>query len=124
MSDPEKATKDQEHTPERYKMKGAPIEVYLTENGEFQCTPAPEACSDKISTQEFLNVLKAMPQDRATVWAKRLDLPETFERCPLLRRDTDLRKQLNDFLADTNPHINTPKTLTQKDGGDKPNGQE
>ena len=105
-------------------MKGAPIEVYLTENGEFQCTPAPEACSDKNNTQEFLNVLKGMPQNKATVWAKRLDLQETIKRCPILQHDTDLHKELNDFLAGTDAHINKPKTIPHENGGDKANGQE
>lgn len=107
----------------RYKMKGTVSDFSLTGNGEFQWTPAPEACSSKEKTQELVDVLKEMPTDKATVWIDRLDLPETIKRCPLLQQDNDIKKEFDDFTA-KNIRSKKPKNVIQEQGGEKANGQE
>lgn len=119
MSEPEDAAKEKER---RYRMKGTPVDVYLVGNGEFQWAPAPEACCDKDRTREFLDVLKEMPTDRATVWGTKLDFPETIRRCPLLQKDTDLLKGFDDFVTAIGVNNNKPKTGKQEQGGEKANG--
>lgn len=107
----------------RYKMKGTVADVSLTGNGEFQWAPPPEACSNKEKTQELVDVLKEMPTDKATVWADRLDIPETIKRCPLLQQDNDLKKEFDDLTA-KNVRSKKPKNVIQEQGGGKANEQE
>ena len=117
MSKIEKTEKTSES---RYKMKGTPIEVYLTENGEFQWTPAPEACSDNDSIREFLDVLKGMPQAKGAVWGNRINKQETAKRCQLIKQEIALQNELDAFLASLGSNPNKLK----QDGGEKSNGQE
>jgi hypothetical protein len=107
----------------RYRMKGAPVEVYLASNGEFRWAPAPEACCNKDRTREFLDVLKEMPTDKATVWGTRLDFSETIRRCPLLQKDTELLKDFDDFVTAIGVNATKHKTAKQEQGGEKANGQ-
>jgi len=118
LSENEKPNQD------RYKTKDVSIEVSIRKSGEFLCAPAPEECSDETAARELIDLFNTMPKDKGGVWLRRLDLQETIKRCPLLRQKADLQTAFNDLLNDLNVNTTKPKTNTQKNGGDKANGQE
>jgi hypothetical protein len=95
LSNAEEKTKNEQ----AYFMKGIPIHAYLSENGEFRWVPAAIACSSKENTKDILEVLKKMPEDRRTVWASRLDRDQTKTSCPILRDNTDICQEFDEFCA-------------------------
>jgi hypothetical protein len=95
LSKAEEKTKDQQ----AYYMKGIPIHAYLSENGEFRWVPATVACSSKENTKDILEVLKKMPEDRRIVWTSRLDRDQTKTSCPILRDNTDICQEFDEFCA-------------------------
>jgi len=80
-------------------MKGIRIHAYLSENGEFRWVPATVACSSKENTKDILEVLKKMPKDRRTVWTSRLDRDQTKINCPIIRDNTDICQEFDEFCA-------------------------
>lgn len=115
MSDTEEKTKQEQ----AYEMKGIPIHAYLNETGEFRWIPASQGCRDKNQAKMILEVLKKMPEDRRAVWASRLDTQQTETTCPIIRKETDLCKELDELCAAYNkPKL---KKTDQKNGGESPN---
>lgn len=114
MDDPEEKTK-QERV---YRMEGIPISAYLSETGEFRWVPTAQACCDSQNTKRMLEVLKKMPEDRRTVWASRLDIEQTKMKCPVIRKETDLCKEFDEFCA---AYDRTKKSADKRKGGERSN---
>ena len=115
MSDVAEKTKN-EHA---YYMKGIPIHAYLSENGEFRWIPAPVACDSKENTKDILEVLKKMPEDRRAVWGSRLDKDQAKIGCPIIRDDTDICQEFDEFCAACDKNGPKPKQIAQQhDGGE------
>jgi hypothetical protein len=95
LSNAEEKTKKEQ----AYFMKGIPIHAYLSENGEFRWVPATIACDSKENTKDILEVLKKMPEDRRAVWASRLDRDQTKTSCPILRDNTDICQEFDEFCT-------------------------
>jgi hypothetical protein len=115
MAESEDKTK-QEPT---YEMKGVAIHAYIIENGEFKWIPAAKACDNKENAKKILEVLKKMPEDRRAVWASRLDTAQIETTCPIIRKETDLCNEFDQFCAAYNKP--KPKITEQKNGGESPN---
>lgn len=96
-----------------YYMKGIPIHAYLSENGEFKWIPNATACNNKENTQNILEVLNKMPEDRRKVWASRLDKQQTMTTCPIIQNEPDLRKEFDEIST----AYNKPKTEKTLKGG-------
>ena len=103
-----------------YEVKGIPIHVYLIETGEFRWIPTFQACGDKENAKKILEVLKKMPEDRRAVWASRLDTEQAKTTCPVIRNETDLCEEFDQFCAAYNkPNLKRPDTKAP--GGEMPN---
>jgi len=103
-----------------YTMKGIPVNVYLSETGEFRWIPDSHACGNKEKAKEILEVLKKMPEDRRAVWASRLDTHQIETTCPIIRKEADLCKEFDQFCAAYNkPNSKSPDTKPH--GGEMPN---
>jgi hypothetical protein len=115
-------SESEKHSEHIYTMKGIPVNAYLSETGEFRWIPAPPACSDKTKAKEIIEVLKKMPDDRRTVWASRLDTDQIATTCPIIRTETDLCKEFDQFCAAySKPKLETPDKKNAHAGGDFPN---
>jgi len=112
----EQTEKRSEHV---YTMKGIPVNVYLSETGEFRWIPASPACEDKEKAKEILEVLKKMPEDRRAVWASRLDTAQIETTCPIIRKEADLCNEFDEFCAAYNKP--KPKITEQKERRWSPN---
>jgi hypothetical protein len=101
-------------------MKGMPLNVDIDETGEFRCVPDSSACEDKEGAKTVLDVFKNMPHDRGEVWVPRLDLEETFRRCPVIKEDPELSKEFDELCA---AHGKSKRGMKQTDqrqeGGEK-----
>lgn len=116
MGDSEEKTKKEQV----YTVKGIPVSVYLSETGDFRWIPASLACDDKEKAKEFLEVLKKMPEDRRAVWASRLDTEQAKTTCPVIRNESDLCKEFDQFCAAYNkPNLKRPDIKAH--GGEMPN---
>ena len=100
-----------------YTVKGIPINAYLIETGEFRWTPTSQACGDKENARKILQVLKKMPEDRRKVWASRLDTEQAKMACPIIRKETDLCEEFDQFCA----AYNKSKSKRTDKGGGMPN---
>lgn len=101
-----------------YSVKGIPIHAYLIETGEFRWIPTPQACSNKGNAKGILEVLRKMPEDRRAVWASRLDTEQAKMTCPVIRKETDLCEEFDQFCA---AYSRRKLETTQKEGGESSN---
>ena len=99
-----------------YTVKGVPINVYLSETGDFRWIPTSPACSDSKHAKEFLEVLRKMPADRRAVWAARLDAEQAKIACPIISEDVDLCKAF-DQLCTAHDKIKL-KQIKETNGGE------